>query len=217
MIDIILTKFFDIDLIDIKAVIELLIRFSFNILVTLIIAKFFYYAKTKRTDYFFSYVILGSSIFLLIFLLESVKLKIGFAIGLFAIFGIIRYRTNPIPIKEMTYLFIIITVSVINGLTTKKISYSELIISNLLIVLVIYLLEKIWFVRQEKSKKIIYEKIELIKPEKKEELIKDIENRTGIKINRIEVGQIDFLKDVAKIKIYFYDKNQYNFSEEENY
>jgi len=134
-----------------------------------------------------------------------VKLEIGFALGLFAIFGIIRYRTRQIPIKEMTYLFLVIGISVINALANKKISYAELFLTNIVLVLTAYFLERMMLLRHESTKSIVYEKIELIKPETRSALKKDLEERTGLKINRVEVGKIDFLRDTARVDIYYYE------------
>jgi hypothetical protein len=148
-------------------------------------------------------------------MLGNVKLQLGFALGLFAVFGIIRYRTNPMPIKEMTYLFVIIGISVINALANKKVSYAELFFCNFIVVFIIYALEKLWLLRHESCKTITYEKIDLIKPEKYNELKADLEQRTGLKINRIEIGKINFLRDTALINIYYYsDENRINLSDE---
>jgi hypothetical protein len=147
------------------------------------------------------------TVFLLCFLLESVKLQLGFALGLFAIFGILRYRTNPIPIREMTYLFMVIGISVINALANKKISYVELLFTNFIIILIVWLFEKVFFFKHLTVKNIIYEKIELIKHELKDELKKDLELRTGLKIEKIEIGKINFLRDSAAVKIYYYEKD----------
>ncbi|MBE0673165.1 MAG: DUF4956 domain-containing protein, partial [Bacteroidales bacterium] len=155
--------------------------------------------------YLFTYMMFSTVIFLLCFLLESVKLELGFALGLFAIFGIIRYRTTTIPIKEMTYLFVIIGVSVINALANKKISYSELLFTNLAIVAIVWGFERIWLLRHESTKMILYEKIDLIKPEKYSLLLQDLNERTGLDINRIEVGKLNFMRDTAEIKIYYYN------------
>ncbi len=210
------TKLFGIDLINTSSFLELFVRLAFNFLVTTIIIRYIYYPTTKRKEYFFTYILLSTTIFLLIFMLDSVKLKIGFALGLFAIFGIIRYRTNPIPIKEMTYIFVLIGISVINALTSKKISYAEVILVNFTIIALIYMLEKVWLMKHESSKTILYEKIDLIKPEFHKELKTDLENRIGIKISRIEIGKIDFLKDTARIKIFYFENEQINhFSDED--
>ena len=143
--------------------------------------------------------------FILCVLLDSVKLQLGFALGLFAIFGIIRYRTDPIAIKEMTYLFLVIGISVINALANKKISYAELVFANFLIVFVTFGMERIWLLRHESRRNITYEKIELIKPENKEALLKDLKERTGLNIVRYEIRRIDFLKDIANIRIFYYE------------
>jgi hypothetical protein len=132
----------------------------------------------------------------------------GFALGLFAVFGIIRYRTDAIPIKEMTYLFIVIAMSVMNALINKKISLVELAFANLVIIAITYGLEKVWLLRHESQKIVIYDNIELIQLGRRAELIADLEKRTGIRITRIEIGKIDFLKDTVLIKISFYEDEQ---------
>lgn len=144
------------------------------------------------------------------YMLESVKLQMGFALGLFAVFGIIRYRTDAIPIKEMTYLFVVIGMSVMNALINKKISLAELSFANLVIIGATYGLEKVWLLRHEAQKIIVYENIDLIKVGREEEMRADIEARTGIKVNRFEIGKIDFLRDTALIKIYFFEDEQGN-------
>src|SRR5574344_560600 len=195
-------ELFGISLIDVHSFAELLIRFTFNFLVIFIICRGLYYPATRRRDFLFTYILISTIIFLLCFLLGNVKIQVGFALGLFAIFGIIRYRTELMPIKEMTYLFLVIGVSVINALSNKKVSYAELIVTNLLVITVAFLLERVLLLRHESSKIINYEKIELIKPENRDKLKADLEARTGLEINRIQVGKIDFLKDSAKVMIY---------------
>ncbi len=209
-------EIFNIEIIDQEDFFELLIRFAFNLAVTIIIVRYLYYSKVKRKDYLFTYILLGITIFFLCFLLDNVKLQLGFALGLFAIFGIIRYRTINIPIKEMTYLFVIITVSVINALANKKVSYAELLFTNIAIITITWALENIFLMRHETRKTIFYEKIDLIKLNKRAELIQDIEERTGLKINRVEIGQIDFLRDMARIRIFYYEsENRINSTEDE--
>lgn len=212
-------KFLGLQLFDSKGFYELLIRFSFNLLIIFIIVRLLYYPITKRKDYLFTYLLISTISFLLCFMLGNVKLQLGFALGLFAVFGIIRYRTNPMPIKEMTYLFVVIGISVVNALANKKVSYAELVFTNVVVILLIYTLEKVYLLRHESCKIINYENIDLIKPEKYDELKADLEKRTGLKINRIEIGKIDFLRDSARISIYYYsDKNRINLADEnENY
>jgi hypothetical protein len=209
-------ELFNIELINFQDLGELFFRFLFNLGVIFTIIRFIYYPIRKRKDYLFTYILISSVIFLLCFLLDNVKIEIGFALGLFAIFGIIRYRTRQIPIKEMTYLFLVIGISVINALSNKKISYAELAITNLLLILVTYILERLMLLRHESSKVINYEKIELIKPENREKLIRDLQQRTGLTINRLEIGKIDFLRDSARINIYYYEpSNKENLADDE--
>ena len=184
---------------------KLIIKAIFNLLIILIIVRYIYYPVTKNKDYLFTYFLISLTVFLLCVLLDSVKLQLGFALGLFAIFGIIRYRTDPIAIKEMTYLFLVIGISVVNALANKKISYAELVFANFLIVFVTFGMERLWLLKHETRKNITYEKINLIVPEKREELIEDLRNRTGIDIIRIEIRRIDFLRDIANIRIFYYE------------
>jgi putative effector of murein hydrolase LrgA (UPF0299 family) len=204
-----------IQLLDLENFLELLLRFILNTCVILILVRWLYYSTTRRKDYLFTYILIATIVFLLCFLLESVKLQIGFALGLFAIFGIIRYRTNAMPIKEMTYLFLIIGVSVINALTSSDTSLIDLLFSNIVIVFITCGLEKLWLLKHESSKTITYEKINLIKPEKNTELLADLRDRTGIKdIHRIETGKIDFLRDTCEITIFYYITDPENKPEE---
>lgn len=193
------------DLIKVDDFFELVFRFLLNFIVVFIAVRFLYYKSRKRKDYMFTYFLISTVIFLLIFLLENVKLELGFALGLFAIFGIIRYRTRQIPIKEMTYLFLVIGISVINALANKKVSYAELFLTNGLMLGVTYGLERMMTLQHETRKTINYEKIELIKPELRLELKKDIEERTGLTINRLEVGKIDFVRDTARVDVYYFE------------
>jgi len=210
-------RVFDIKLANWEDFWEFFFRFSFNLLVIILIVRFLYYVHTKSKDYLFTYVLISVVTFLLCYTLSNVKLQLGFALGLFAIFGIIRYRTDAIPIKEMTYLFLVIGVSVINALSNKKVSYIELVFANAAVFAVTFVLEYIWLVKHETVKRVEYEKIELIKPQNRAELIKDLEERTGLKITRVDVGKIDFLRDVAKLDIYYYDEdNRTNWADYES-
>jgi len=209
-------ELFNIKLIDIQGLGELFFRFLFNISMIFVIIRFIYYPIRKRKDYLFTYLLISTIIFLLCFLLDNVKLEMGMALGLFAIFGIIRYRTRQIPIKEMTYLFLVIGLSVMNALSSKKITYGELALTNFLLLSVTFAAERLMLLRHESSKAITYEKIELIKPENREKLILDLEDRTGLTINRVEIGKIDFLKDSARINIYYYEStNKENLADDQ--
>jgi len=208
-------EIFGIELINLPDFGELVLRFVLNLAVIVVIVRYLYYTESRRKDYLFSYIMISAVIFLLCFLLNSVKLQIGFALGLFAIFGIIRYRTDAISIKEMTFLFIVIGVSVINALANKKISYAELFFTNLIIIGLVWFMEKMWLVHKEGKKIIEYEKIENVKPEKEAELIADLRARTGLDITRVEIGKIDFLRDTARIRIFFnIDEPGKNFEDE---
>lgn len=180
----------------------LVMRFAFNLLICWIVIQFFYYKKSRRKDYYFTFMLFGVTIFLLLFLLQSIPMQIGFALGLFAIFGMIRYRTELVQIREMTYLFVIIGISVVNGLS-MDIPYVSVIVANLLFILVIWVLESNTFLRHTSNKIVLYEKIKLIKPECREELLLDLKERTGLDIIKVEVGHIDFLRDVAYLKVYY--------------
>ena len=194
---------------------ELLFRLAINFVFAFIIIRLIYYPVHNRKDYLFTYFIFNILIFFLSYLLSGIKLQLGFAFGLFAIFGILRYRTEALRIKEMTYLFVVIAVAVINALSNKKISYAELMFTNLAIVGVTYLIERKWLLRHETSKTINYEKIDLIRPENRPQLIEDLNERTGLKINRVQVGRIDFLRDTARVRIfYFEDENTASFDDE---
>ncbi len=210
-------KVFGIELVDKVDFFELIVRFAFNFLVVFVGVRWLYYPIAKRKDYLFTYILISAVVFLLCFLLENVKLQLGFALGLFAIFGIIRYRTDAIPIKEMTYLFLVIGISVINALANKKVSYAELIFTNLVLLFVAFLLEHVFLLKHESTKTVLYEKIDLIKKNRREELIQDLEERTGLKINRIEIGRINFLRDTVRIKVYYYETDQEAIFHEDDY
>ena len=186
--------------IDEAGVMEMLIRFGFFMLVLWFIVHFLYYRKTHRRDYFFTLVLLSVSIFFLIYLLGSVKVKIGFALGLFAIFGVLRYRTETIPVREMSYMFGVISLSVINALA-DSLSFVELLIPNLAIALLIWMFETFVLRKNLASKLILYDRIELIDPARREELLADLTKRTGLNITKLSIGSVDFLKDSAIIKI----------------
>jgi multidrug transporter EmrE-like cation transporter len=173
-----------------------------------IIIRYLYYPITKRKDYLFTYYLIGLITFFLCFALKKLDIGTGMGLGLFAIFGIIRYRTDAIEIKEMTYLFLIIGISVVNSLASKKISLAEMALINIVVVSVTYGLEYLWLVKHLTRKTIIYERIDLIVPDRHEEMKADIEARTGLTVNRIDVGKINFLDDTASVKIYYYADEQ---------
>ena len=188
---------------------DLLIAFFVNLIAIMIVVRGLYYPKCKRGEFFFTYVLIAISTFMLIYVLGDVKLKAGIALGLFAIFSIIRYRTEQVAIREMTYLFIIIAISAINGLTVSELSLGEVLIINLLFISSIWICESKLLISHYSYKVIKYDNVSLITPDKRQELIADLEKRTGLKIEKVEVGAIDFLKDAAIIKMY-YKSNEAN-------
>ena len=197
----------DTPLLEVLDVWQLLFRFAFNSIVVWVIIHWLYYRKSKRRDYYFTFFLISISIFFLIFLLGSVKMKIGFALGLFAIFGIIRYRTESMPVREMTYLFVLIALSVINALSTT-ISFAELVLTNFIFIFAIWICEGNKWLKHVSSKLVQYDKIELIKPEKRDELIADLKQRTGLKIVSVEIGSIDFLRATALLKVHYEPDDQ---------
>ena len=196
-------KIFNLSLIDFWDFGKLLFRLVFTVGVLYLLIRCIYdKGSTGRHEFIFTYFALGVSIFLLCFLLEDVKLELGFALGLFAVFGILKYRTDPIPIREMTYLFVVIGIAVVNALANKKVSFAELFLTNGAILLCVWMLEN-WLFKNEGHIDIIYERIEKIRTEDRPALIEDVEKRTGLKVKRVDFTRIDFLKDVAYLRVYY--------------
>ena len=197
---------------------ELGIRFALNLLVCWILVQFFYYKKSQRRDYYFTFMIFSSAMLTLLYIMGNVEVGVGLTLGLFAIFGVIRYRTETVPIREMTYLFVIIALAAVNGLAplyqvadVSTAPHYELALGNvgvmalvnLLIVLLIWVLESDSLVKHTTTKLVLYDRIELIVPEKREELLSDLEKRLGVKVDHVEIGHVDFLKDAAFIKVFY--------------
>jgi hypothetical protein len=187
---------------------ELLFKFGLNALVIFVLIRVIYYPIHRKKDYLFTYFLFNILIFFLCVLLNSVKLSIGFAFGLFAIFGVLRYRTEQISIKDMTYLFAVITVAVITSLASKKVSVTELLFTDGMILLVTYALEHLWLTRHEAMKQLIYERIDLIKPANRDALFEDLHQRLGVKVSRVEIGRIDLLRDTALLRVFYYEDEQ---------
>ena len=194
-------ELYGIDLFDLEDFSKLLFKFGINFIFLIIIVRLIYYRVKDDKDYVFTYIMFNILTFFICFLLRKVPMEMGFALGLFAVFGILRYRTEAIPIRQMTYLFIVI--SMINALSNKSVSIFEVLFTNGLITLITYLIDRLWFQTIEEKKNIVYEKIELIKPENKQELIKDLKERTGLPIHEVKVEKIDFLRDTAAVTIYY--------------
>ena len=184
--------------------INLMIRFGFNLTIAFIIIKLIYQRnRPNNLDFVFTYFMFNSLIFFFAFLLSSITINMGFAFGLFAVFAILRYRTDPIPIKEMTYLFIVITIGVINALSGAEVSYAALLFTNITLVILTYFLERYWQKNLLLRMNIEYEKIENIKPENRDILLADLKERTGLNIQSLEFRRMNFLRDTARIRIYY--------------
>ena len=197
-------ELFGIDLYDSKDLVKLLFKFSIDLLFLFIIVRVIYYRIKEEKDYVFTFFMFNILTFFICFLLRKVPMEMGFALGLFAVFGILRYRTEAIPIRQMTYLFIVIGLSMINSLANKSISWLEILLANAIITIITYLIDRVWFSTIELTKTILYEKIELIKPENEQELIEDLKQRTGLQIVAVKIDKVDFLRDTAQIKIYYH-------------
>ena len=176
--------------------------FFLNFVVVFIVVRGFYFPKSQRRDYFFTYILMSISIFLLIFILNDVKFKTGFALGLFAIFSIIRYRTDSMPVREMTYLFAVIAISVINAVI-GGVPWQITVGANILMIVSIAVVEAVRGRQCIANKLVMYDRIDLIKEEMRAEMIDDLKSRTGLDIVNVEVGHVDFLKDSAMLKVYY--------------
>lgn len=187
---------------------ELLFKFTLDVVVLFILIRLIYYPIHRKKDHLFTYFLFNILIFFLCVLLNNVKLSTGFAFGLFAVFSVLRYRTEQISIKDMTYLFSVIALAVINALVSKKISLAELLFTDGMILLVTYALEHLWLTRHEAMRFVNYEKIDLIRPEKREALHADLKERLGISVSRIEVGKIDLLRDTVQLRVFYFEDEQ---------
>ncbi len=197
---------------------ELGIRFALNLLVCWILVHFFYYKKSRRRDYYFTFMVFSSAMLTLLYIMGNVEVGVGLTLGLFAIFGVIRYRTETVPIREMTYLFIIIALAAVNGLAPLYHvvdiataphyvlgwgNVGVMALVNALMLLLVWVLESESLVKHVTTKLVQYDRIDLIVPEKREELVEDLEKRLGVKVENVEIGHVDFLKDSAMIKVYY--------------
>ena len=188
---------------------SLFLSLLINLITVWVVVHFFYYPTGRRRDYYFTFIMLSVSIFMLIALLlqDSADMGIGAALGLFAIFGIIRYRTESVPIREMTYLFFLVALSVLNG-KSDSLTLLEQIIVNAAFVVCVWICENFLTHSNEGCKFVKYDNIELIKPERYDELKADLEERLGLKIIRVEVGAVDFLTDMTMLRVFYLDSEK---------
>lgn len=186
----------------------LVFKFALDAVVVFILIRLIYYPVHRKKENLFTYFIFNVLIFFLCILMNNVKLSMGFGFGLFAIFSVIRYRTEQIEVKDMTYLFAVITLAVLNALASKSVSLAELLFTNLVILVLVFLLERVWLTRHEGMRLLVYERVDLIKPENKEQLYADLEQRLGFRPIRVEVGRIDLLRDTAELRVFFHDEGK---------
>ncbi len=197
------TKIFGLDFYHADEFVHLITRFGYNLFWIFIPSYFLYFRKGGFREYFFTFIIVSTVVFQICLLLGSVSLRLGFALGLFAVFGILRYRTNQIPPREMTYLFLVIGMSVKNAVVNESISFVELVVIDALTVVVALIVEVYITGMGVKRKKIIYDRIDLIHPDKHDELKKDLSKRLGIKVERVDIGPADLIRDSVELRVFF--------------
>ena len=188
--------------------INLMMAFTLNFLVAIIVVRFIYYPTRKNKNYVFTFLAFNTLIFFVLNLLANTELSIGIGFGLFAIFSMLRYRTDAMPIREMTYLFAIIALPTINAILFSGDTIAVLLLANGIIVGILYVLERGWGFQYEASRKIVYDNVKMLKPENEELLLADLERRTGLAIKRVEIGPVNLAKKTAELKIYYDDSDE---------
>lgn len=178
------------------------LRLAIDLTTTLVVIRGIYYRHYKRTDLFLTFFAFNVTIFLITYLLNKVEMTMGAAFGLFAVFSMLRYRTENISAKDMTYIFIVIAIGLVMAIS--KGGWDELGLIGSIVVVLMALLESDWLIRREQTQEVFYDRIELIHPNRRAELLADLKQRTGLEIIRIEIGNIDLLKDAARITIFHY-------------
>jgi hypothetical protein len=186
---------------ELETLTHIAVDFGLNLLSCWILVRLIYQTTAKRKDYVFTFMMVSSAVFLLCRVLSGVELDLAFALGLFAIFGIIRYRTNPVPIREMTYLFVVIALAVMNALAPMEAAWPILLLGNVGLLALAFLLDRVIHVEHLVTRRVIYDRVDLLPIEKRDELIADLESRIGVKIVRVEIGNVDLLRDTAVIKV----------------
>jgi len=186
-----------------NTLVESLLGFGINLAVAFVIVRFIYYPQRRDREYVFTFFAFNTIIFFVMGLLNSTGLSIGVGFGLFAIFSVLRYRTTTIPIREMTYLFVLIALPVVNSILLAASNYTEFAVANAGVIAVLFVLEHGWGFHYEARKTIVYERIEMIRPENWPLLLEDLRQRTGLPIKRLEIGRMNFLRDSAEITIYY--------------
>jgi hypothetical protein len=179
------------------------IRLLIDIVSVFVLIRLIFYKNYKKADQYLTFFAFNLVIFLITYLLNKVEMSMGAAFGLFAVFSMLRYRTESISTKDMTYLFLVIAIGLLSAIS--KGGWDELALLNGIILFATFLLESNWLIKKEFTKNIIYDNINLITPDKRTELLADLKNRTGFNVHRVEIQEIDFLKDATRMTIYFYE------------
>lgn len=178
--------------------------FLINFIVAFIIVRLIYYPKKGEKNFIFTFLAFNAVVYFIIGLFTSIELSIGAGFGLFALFSILRYRTETVPIREMTYLFIMVALPILNSILFDSGEYAKLLVIDVMMIVVVWLLEAGWGFRHElMQKEVVYEKIDLVKAGKEDELIDDLRNRTGLNVRNVDIQSIDFLRDIAQLKVYY--------------
>jgi hypothetical protein len=193
------------------------LRFFYNFGIIYFIARVLYFRVSRREDYFFTYLMVGSIVFIICNLLDAATFHIGFAFGLFAVFAIIRYRTAPIPIREMTYLFVVIGLSVKNALVSTEVGLFRALFADSIIILITWAAQSLLIRRKMIRKTIVYKNMELLRPDRYEDLLQDLSAMSGFPIEKALIGRVDYVKGNARVRIFFYEKNApHNFSDDQD-
>jgi hypothetical protein len=179
------------------------IRLLIDIVSVFVLIRLIFYKNYKKADQYLTFFAFNLVIFLITYLLNKVEMSMGAAFGLFAVFSMLRYRTESISTKDMTYLFLVIAIGLLSAIS--KGGWDELALLNGIILFATFLLESNWLIKKEFTKNIVYDNINLITPDKRTELLADLKNRTGFNVHRVEIQEIDFLKDATRMTIYFYE------------
>ena len=181
----------------------LLARLALNMLFTAIVVRLVYYRLYRSRDYVFTYFLINLVTFSLAYLLSNVPIELGFALGLFAVFGILRYRTEAIRVRNLTYLFVVIGIALLNALANGGITLAELLIANAVIVGTVGVLEAAPFSGREESRMVQYDRLDLLNPDAAADLLDDLRKRTHLPVERFEIGDVDLLRDSADITIHY--------------
>ncbi|MFL0299204.1 DUF4956 domain-containing protein [Aquirufa novilacunae] len=182
-----------------------LLRYALNLLFTFIVVRFIYYPKYRNNDFVFTFFLFNTILFVLCYLLAEADLKFGFAFGLFALFSMFRYRTVTVPIGEMGYFFLVVTLGIINSLASL-VNLEMLLVANSVLVAMTFLLGRTLSLTHENYQTLNYENLGLIKPAERAELLKDLSDRTGYPIHKVQVVKVDYQRGIAQLKVYYFSK-----------